>query len=79
MTESQFCAWVIFALPVLMVFGQGSYESFYYMFEVLFVLSIFPIGLFIIAENEFIKNCKKGYVEFEDSIFPLWFYKRWIE
>lgn len=71
MTENQFMAWLLFALPLLIFFTKP------FDMEILIgflAFSILPIGLFFMAENEFIKNCKKGYCKFEDSILPQFIY-----
>lgn len=75
MSENQFCAWLLFALPVLLCFSNSA-MSFQQQLMSALVISILPIGLLFVAENEFIKGCKKGYTDWEDSIFPQWFYKR---
>ena len=75
MTEDQFYAWLLFACPVLICFCHPT-MSLQERFIAALVVSIFPIILFIIAENEFIKNCKKGYTDWEESIFPQRFYKK---
>lgn len=74
MTEDQFCAWLLFALPVLLCFTSSA-MSFQQQLIFALVISILPIGLLFVAENEFIKDCKKGYIDWEESIFPQWFYK----
>ena len=75
MTEDQFCAWLLVAFPVLACFFNTA-MSLQERFIAALVVSIFPIMLFIIAENEFIKDCKKGYTDWEESILPQWFYKK---
>lgn len=78
MTEDQFCAWLFFALPVLACFSNQTLP---FQNQIIFALcvSIMPIGLFFVAENEFIKDCKKGYKNWEESIFPIRMYKRYYE
>ena len=75
MTEDQFLAWLLFAFPVLVCFCNTT-MSLQERFIAALVVSIFPIMLFIIAEKEFIKGCKEGYTDWEESIFPQWFYKK---
>lgn len=75
MTENQFHAWLLFAFPVLIVFCNTA-MSLQQRFITALVVSIFPIVLFFLAENEFIKNCKKGYTNWEESVFPQRFYKK---
>ena len=77
MTEDQFFAWLLFALPVLLCFGKPTVSFQNQIILALFV-SIFPIGLFFIAEKEFIKDCKKGYKNWEESILPQIFYRRYL-
>ena len=77
MTESQFCAWLLFAIPVLACFGNKGFsfnESL--IVAIVFFLS-FPLPLFIMAEREFIKNCKKGYTDWEESVLPQFIYKKY--
>ena len=78
MTENQFSAWLLFALPVLACFGNSTLSFQNQIIFALFV-SIFPIVLFFIAEKEFIKDCKKGYKNWEESILPQIFYRRYLE
>ena len=75
MTENQFLPWLLFAFPVLLCFCNTA-MSLQERFIAALVVSIFPIMLFIIAENEFIKDCKKGYNDWEESVLPQWFYKK---
>lgn len=77
MTENQFSAWLLCVLPVLACFGNPTL-SFQNQVILVLVVSIYPIVLFFIAENEFIKDCKKGYNKWEESIFPIRMYKRWL-
>ena len=77
MTENQFCAWLLFALPILACFGNSTLSFQNQIIFALFV-SIYPIVLFFIAEKEFIKDCKKGYKNWEESIFPIRMYKRYF-
>lgn len=76
MTENQFSAWVLFVFPVLACFGNSTLSFQNQIILALFV-SILSIVLFFIAEKEFIKDCKKGYKTWEESIFPIRMYKRW--
>ena len=78
MTENQFSAWLLFVLPVLACFGNPTVSFQNQIILALFV-SIFPIVLFFIAEKEFIKDCKKGYKNWEESILPQIFYRRYLE
>ena len=78
MTENQFFAWLLFALPVLACFGNPTLSFQNQIILALFV-SILPIGLFFLAENEFIKDCKKGYTNWSESILPQIFYRRYLE
>lgn len=75
MTEDQFVPWLLFAFPVLACFFNTA-MSLQERFIAALVVSFFPIMLFIIAEQEFIKDCKRGYTDWEESIFPQWFYKK---
>ena len=77
MNENQFSAWLLFALPVLVCFGNPTL-SFQNQIILALVVSIFPIVLFFIAEKEFIKDCKKGYKNWEESILPQIFYRRYL-
>ncbi len=76
MTESQFTAWLLFVAPILACFGNPT-ASFQQQVLIASIYSVFPIVLFFYGEREFIKNCKKGYCTFEDSIFPQFLYKRY--
>ena len=78
MTENQFSAWLLFVLPVLACFGNPTLSFQNQIIFALFV-SILPIGLFFLAENEFIKDCKKGYTDWSESILPQIFYRRYLE
>lgn len=75
MSEDQFIAWLLFASPVLFCFSNSA-MSFQQQLMLALVVSVLPIGLLFVAENEFIKDCKKGYTDWEESIFPQYFYKR---
>lgn len=75
MTEDQFLAWLLFVIPLLCFIGKPIVTE---TIIAMICFSILPIGLFFVAENIFIEHCKKGYKDWEDSIFPLFFYKRYI-
>ena len=74
MRESQFYAWLLFLAPILACFGNSTL-LFQQQVLIALVYSIFPIVLFFVAEREFIKDCKKGYCTFEDSILPQFLYR----
>ena len=74
MTEDQFLAWLLFVAPLLMFLGKPIVTETIFAF---ICFSIIPIGLFFVGENEFIKSCKKGYKDWEDSILPQFFYKKY--
>ena len=74
MTEDQFFAWLLFVAPLLMFLGKPIVTETIIAF---ICFSIFPIGLFIVGEYEFVKDCKKGYTDWEDSIFPQFFYEKY--
>lgn len=76
MTENQFYAWLLFALPVLVCFSNPQ-VPFQYQLMLALIVSILPIGLFFLGENEFIKDCKKGYTDWSESILPQRIYKRY--
>ena len=75
MTEDQFCTWILFALPVLTCFCNESLSFQYQLILALLILLVWDLPLLIIAEKAFIKDCKIGYKDWEDSIFPQWIYK----
>lgn len=77
MTKDQFLAWLLFVIPVFAVFGGNNTVE--QIIVVLVMYSFIPISLFVLGEIIFIKDVKKGYDKFEDSIFPLWCYRKWIE
>ena len=69
MRDYQLQGLLILYCPMIMLFKYGiNYISVGLNLVMFFVL-------FIIAENEFIKDCRKGYVTINDSILPKWFYK----
>lgn len=74
MTEDQFCAWLLFAMPLIMFLGKPITTLTIIAFV---IFSVLPIGLFFVGENEFIKDCKKGYKDWEDSILPQFLYKKY--
>lgn len=77
MTENQFYAWLLFVFPILFCFNNKI--PFEYQIVLVIVISIYSLLLFVIAENEFIKDCKKGYKNWEESILPHTFYRRYLE
>ena len=78
MTEDQFSVWLLFFVaPVLIVFCNNDI-TFHEMLIIGLTYSIFPIAMFFLGEKEFINDCKKNYKEFEDSIFPIWVYRRYL-
>ena len=77
MTESQFCAWLLFAIPALAFFGNPTMPFKYAIIGAIGYTIIISIPLFFIAEREFIRDCKKGYKEWEDSILPQFLYKQY--
>ena len=79
MTESQFTAWLLFLLPVLCCFGNQNFTFNQALMIAVVVFLVLPLPLLIIAENEFIKDCKKGYSNWEESIFPQKIYRRWYK
>lgn len=77
MTENQFYAWLLFASPILICFDNKI--PFEHQIVLVVFMSIYLLLLFVIAENEFIKDCKKGYKNWEESILPRIFYRRYLE
>jgi hypothetical protein len=72
MTGDQFIALLLFQLPFISLFNPQCPL----MIAIIVNLIVFMILTFI-AENEFIKDCKKGYCGFEDSILPMIVYNKW--
>ena len=72
MTSDQFIALLLFQLPFTLLFNHKTSV----MLAIIVNMIVFTF-LFIIAEKEFIKNCKKGYNEFGESIFPQFIYNHW--
>jgi len=77
MTESQFCAYLLFVLPSLCFFGNPTISFNYAIIGMLGYTIIISVPLFFIGEREFIRDCKKGYKEWEDSILPQFLYKQY--
>lgn len=77
MIENQFYAWLLFVSPILFCFDNKI--PFEYQIVLVVFMSIYLLLLFVIAENEFIKDCKKGYKNWEESILPIRMYKRYYD
>ena len=79
MNDTQLTGFLLMNLPVAMLCGEVLVK--YYMFNPIIILIIiifslsYAIGLLLIAEIIFIRDCRKGYCSFDDSIFPVWIYK----
>ena len=73
MTEDQFIALLLFQLPFTLLFMDKVS-----IIVPIFVNLIVFLILTILAENEFVKDCKKGYNRIDESIFPKWIYKQWL-
>ncbi len=72
MTEDQFIAMLFFQLPFTLLFDP----KFPIIIAVIVNIIVFMF-LFSIAESEFIKDCKKNYKNFDESILPQFVYNRW--
>lgn len=77
MTEDQFCAWLLFAIPILCFFGNTTIPFNWAIIGALGYIIVFLMPLTLLAENEFIKACKKGYKDWGDSILPQFLYKKY--
>lgn len=77
MTIDQFGAWLLFVIPSLMVLFIENLPLMDFII-LLVPISIFLLSLFFIAEHAFVESCQQGFEEWENSILPKWFYRRWI-